>query len=389
MSVAVTGAPSVRRRPRAETRPLRVVDVTMFYGERSGGIRTYLEAKAAYAARTGHFEHHLVIPGKATGSAGAGRHEHRSLRLAASNGYRLPLGGAALQATLHELAPDVVLLHDPFWTPRGASRAAHDSGAAVIAVHHSSASLHAAGLPGPDAVYAPALRRWYRRAYLDVDAIMSVVDTRLDVRRPATLRLRLGLEPAFHPRPQIPRGDHVLYVGRLSREKGLRELLEAAAAAPEPWPLVLLGTGPIGDALRERARQLGLGKRVTFDPYVRDRDELAERFAGARCAVLPGAHETFGLAALEAAACATPVVTAETTPSAFLLGGHVDTFRAGDATDLLYAIERARRRLPDLPAATRLAARHAWERTFADELADLERLLGRRTAISRHDIGVR
>jgi alpha-1,6-mannosyltransferase len=137
---------------RAPPRRLRVVDVTMFYGERSGGIRTYLEAKAAFAARTGRFEHHLVVPGRATAHEAGGRHQHRSLRLAASNGYRLPLGGGGLQTTLQALAPDVVLLHDPFWTPRGASRAAHECGAAVIAVHHSSASLHAAGLPGPDAV---------------------------------------------------------------------------------------------------------------------------------------------------------------------------------------------------------------------------------------------
>lgn len=47
-----------------------------------------------------------MIPGKATTSDGLGRHEHRSLRVAASNGYRVPLGGAELQATLHELAPD-------------------------------------------------------------------------------------------------------------------------------------------------------------------------------------------------------------------------------------------------------------------------------------------
>lgn len=380
MSVAVTGQaqPPVRRLSgTAPRRRLRIVDVTMFYGERSGGIRTYLEAKAAFAARTGRFEHHLVIPGKTTVSDGGGRHEHRSLRLAASNGYRLPLGGSGLQATLYSLAPDVVLLHDPFWTPRLASRAAHERGAAVIAVHHSSASLHAAGLPGPDAVYARALRRWYRRAYLEADAIMSVVDPLLDTRRPATLRLRLGIEPAFRPRPEVQRGDHVLYVGRLSREKGLRELLEAAAAAAEPWPLVLLGTGPMGDALRERARQLGLEHRVTFEPYVHDRDELAARLAGARCTVLPGAHETFGLAALEAAACGTPVVTAQTTPSARLLGPAVDTFAPGDSFDLLRAIERARRRVPDLAAAAELAARHAWDSTFAAELDDLDHLLGR------------
>jgi alpha-1,6-mannosyltransferase len=300
----------------------------------------------------------------------------RSLRLAASNGYRLPLGGSGLHATLRALRPDVVLLNDPYWTPRLASRAAHEMGAAVIAVHHSSAALHAAGLPGPHGVYTRALRHWYRRAYLEVDAVMSVVDADVDARRPSTLRLRLGLDSAFHPRPAAPRGEHVLYVGRLSREKGLRELLEAAAAAREPWPLVLLGTGPAGDNLRERARQLGLGTRVRFAPYVKDRDELANAYAAASCVVLPGAHETFGLAALEAAACGASVVTATSTPSAALLDGFVETFRAEDAQDLLRAVERARARRPDRDAARALAARHGWDAALGAELADLKRLVG-------------
>ena len=56
-------AAALAARPRPRSRPrLRIADVTLFYGERSGGIRTYLEAKAAFAARTGAFEHHLVAP---------------------------------------------------------------------------------------------------------------------------------------------------------------------------------------------------------------------------------------------------------------------------------------------------------------------------------------
>src|SRR5262249_20945794 len=160
---------------------------------------------------------------------------------AASNGYRIPLGSAGLQGTLRALDPDVVLLHDPYWTPRLTCRQAHELGATVIAVHHSSVALHAAGLPGPHGVYTKALRRWYRRAYHDVDAVMSVVDPGEDTLRPCTLRLRLGLDPAFTTPDGVERGDHVLYVGRLSREKGLRELLDAAAASREPWELHLLG----------------------------------------------------------------------------------------------------------------------------------------------------
>jgi alpha-1,6-mannosyltransferase len=359
---------------------LKVVDVAMFYGERGGGIRSYLEAKAEFAARTGAFEHHMVVPGRVR-DRGAGstanRHEQPSLQLAASNGYRLPLGSSGLQATLRGLEPDVVLLHDPYWTPRLTSRAAHGVGATVIAVHHSSPALHAAGIPGPQRVYESALRRWYRRAYVEVDAVMSCVDTDSDSRRPSTLCLRLGLDHAFRPRSNPPRGDHVLYVGRLSREKGVRELLEAAAAARSPWPLHLIGTGPAGDALSERATALGLEGRVAFLPYLTDKRQLADEYAHASCVVLPGAHETFGLAALEAAACGASVVTAECTPSAALLDGFVETFKPNDHADLARAIDRARAHRPDPRAAAELAARHGWDAALTAELRDLQRLLGR------------
>jgi glycosyltransferase involved in cell wall biosynthesis len=96
--------------------------------------------------------------------------------------------------------------------------------------------------------------------------------------------------------------------------------------------------------------------------------------------VLPGVHETFGLVALEAAACGTPVVTAQTTPSAALLNGFIDTFRGGDSADLLRAIERARVRVPDPSAASALGAQHGWDKALAGELADLERLVFRSRA---------
>src|ERR1700739_59860 len=166
LATVAPGQPLVPASPYpSPARPLRIAEVTLFYGERSGGIRTYLEAKASFAARTGAFEHHLVVP-----------QELRSLRIVASNGYRVPLGSSGLCAALRELRPDAVLLHDPYWTPRLATRVAHEVGATVIAGPHSSVPLHAAGLPGPEGVYTKALQRWYRRAYRDVDAVMSVVD---------------------------------------------------------------------------------------------------------------------------------------------------------------------------------------------------------------------
>jgi alpha-1,6-mannosyltransferase len=353
---------------------LRVADVAMFYGERSGGIRTYIREKSEHAARTGAFEHHVIVPGRVERHE-AGWHELRALRVAASNGYRIPLGVGSLKHALRAIRPDLVLLHDPFWGSLGVAEEAREAGARVVAVHHASSQLNAAGLPGPSRLYARAFRSWIRRSYGGVDAVMSVVDPFPDSGRMAALPLRFGLDPAFRPGPALPPRRHVLYVGRLGREKGVFELLEAAARSSEPWRLHLVGTGPAGRAFEARAQRLGVRRRVLFLPYVKNPRRLARLYAEASCVVMPGHYETFGLVALEAAASGARVVACETAPSATLIGDVVETFAPDDVTGLLEAIERSRRKPADLPAAAKLSRRHSWPQAFEDELRDLKALL--------------
>ena len=369
------GARALSRTPSA-SRPdaLRVADVALFHGERSGGIRTYLEAKAVWAQRSGLIEHHVIVPGPAERHEG-GRHELPSLRLAASNGYRLPLGARALKQTLRELRPDVVALHDPYWRPLGVTQTAHDLGAKVIAVHHGTIALDAAGLPGPDLVWHPVLRSWMHRAYRDADAVMSAVDPRPDCGRGATIPLRFGIDPQFAPQPDVRRQDHVLYVGRLGREKGVVELLHAAARSQEPWELKLVGRGPIEQRLPRLAQNLGIADRVRMYPFISDRARLARWYASAKVVVMPGAHETFGLVGFEAAATGTPVVTCSTAPSAALMRKIVRTYEPGDIDGLLAAIEGARAARPSAAAGDALGRRCSWGAAFAAETLALERLV--------------
>jgi alpha-1,6-mannosyltransferase len=360
----------------AAERPDRLViaDVALLYGERSGGIRTYLDEKAKFAEETGAFEHHVIVPARRERHT-AGRHELRSLRLVASNGYRLPLGAGPVKDTLRAIRPHVVMLHDPFWRPLGVTTEAHRLGARVVAVHHASAAMNAAGVPGPDAVYLRLFRRVYRHAYEQVDAVMSVVDSRPDCGREATLPLRLGLHPAFRPAPAIRR-DHVLYAGRLAWEKGVFDLLEAAAISPRGWRLWLVGNGPARRAIRLRVSRLGLSSRVSFRAFTNDRFALARLYREAACVVMPGPHETFGLVALEAAASGARVVACHTAPSAKLAGDLVETFTPEDPEELARAIDRAVVREPSLGAAAELAERMAWKQVFAAEFDDLARMLG-------------
>jgi alpha-1,6-mannosyltransferase len=367
----VPAHPAKRSRLRAvPDTPLRVADVALFYGERSGGIRTYLDAKAEHAARTGEIEHHVLVPG-ARERHDHGRHELPSLRVVAANGYRIPLGAGALKETLRALRPDVVLLHDPFWWPVDVITCAREIGACTVAVHHGTSNLEAAALPGPSRVYAPLLRRWLRRSGRHVDAVMSNVDTMADFGRLATMPLR--------PRPDVRRGDHVLYVGRLSREKGVLDLLEAAARSEDPWPLRIVGSGPLEEALRTRVRKLGLSSRVSFRPHARDRVRLAHRYASARCVLMPGEHETFGLVALEAAACGTPVAACSTAPALHAIGTLGHGFVPGDPEDLDRAIAAARDAGvggTDFQEAAMIAWRHGWQRAFQAETSALRDLVG-------------
>jgi alpha-1,6-mannosyltransferase len=349
-----------------------ICDVAMFYAEQGGGIRTYLDEKARYAERTGAFEHHLVFPGRRQRTV-AGRHEVRSLRAEPANGYRVPLGAGALKETLRRIAPDFVILHDPFWRPAEVTRTAHRLGAKVIAVHHASPALQAAGIPGPDAVYLQLLKRVYRNAYEEVDAVMSAVDSRHDCGRSAALPLRFGLDPAFRPGPAQP-GRHLLYAGRLSLEKRVCDLLTAAAAAPWRPPVWLVGNGPARGALEQQAERLGIAGRVRFLPFEPERRRLAQLYRGAACVVAPGPHETFGLTVLEAAASGARVVACSCTPAAAVAGALVERFEPKDPRDLLRAVEASLGRERDAAAAAALAERHTWARVFDTELEGLRSL---------------
>lgn len=369
------------------SRPLRVIDVATFYGEKAGGIRTYLDAKQAWAQHEPGIEHTLVIPGLPERST-PGRVEVPSVRAVATNGYRVPLGWADLRRVLVDRRPDVVIAHDPFWAARGLPRLVAGTGIKTVCVHHGAVGHDARSIPGPFAFWQRTLSREFHRVYRDFDAVMSAIDTVPEFGLPATIPLRFGLDPAFSPEPGAPRerGEEVLYAGRMAAAKCVDDLLRAAALSDEPWPLRLIGVGPAKGRLERLAAELGLTERVRFEAFVDDRAELARRYRAASCVVLPGRWETFGLAAYEAAASGASVVCATSAGSLATIDGLAETFPAGPhggprsagaaqrARGLLAAIQRARRAQPDLERAAALAAASSWELALRAELTHLREL---------------
>ena len=103
-------------------------------------------------------------------------------------------------------------------------------------------------------------------------------------------------------------GSDFLYVGRLSREKGLPTLLKALEQVPRAR-LTVTGTGPEERALRQEAQRLG--SRVRFTGHL-SRDGLLKRVRESRAVVLPSEwYENAPIAALEALASGVPVIASE------------------------------------------------------------------------------
>src|SRR5207237_728222 len=112
-------------------------------------------------------------------------------------------------------------------------------------------------------------------------------------------------------------GPVLLFVGRIQRLKGA-DVAVRALADLEGYPtasLVIVGgpSGPDGERELSRLHDLvvdyDLGARVRFVP-AEPHDHLATYYRAADACLVPSRSESFGLVALEAAACGTPVVAA-------------------------------------------------------------------------------
>ena len=178
----------------------------------------------------------------------------------------------------------------------------------------------------------------------------------------------------------------LVFAGRVQPLKGPDIVLKAAARLIEADPelaktlkVVLVG-GPSGraqradpDRMRELATALGIDDVVRFEPPC-PQSELAEWYRAATVVLAPSHSESFGLVALEAQACGTPVVAASvgglrTVVRDGYSGVLVDSHDPADWARVIRQLVSAPRRLRALSAgALRHASGFGWSATV-DRLA--------------------
>jgi alpha-1,6-mannosyltransferase len=368
---------------------MRIVQVANFYGPRSGGLRTALaQLGAGYTAR-GH-EVVRIVPGPREGRevlpGGVLRLTVAAPTLPGTGGYRV-VDPWRVQRLLARLRPDVVEVSDRL-TLRGLGRWAARRGIRSVAISHERLDrlLGQVGLP------AATARRLADRANAATAGGYDVVvcTTRFAeqefarIAAPNVMRVPLGVDlDTFTPARRDERlraqlapagGPLVVHCGRLSVEKHVERSVDAVAGlvrAGTPVSLVIAGDGPRRDALRRRAR----GLPVTFLGFLGERHRVARLLASADVSLAPGPHETFGLAALEALACGTPVVASASSALAEIVRPDCGALAADTAAAFTAAVDRVLRgeRPPQRRAARGVAEQYPWSASVDGMLAVLDR----------------
>jgi starch synthase len=172
------------------------------------------------------------------------------------------------------------------------------------------------GLEGADAIVAVsgAMRDDILRTYPAIEPQrVTVVHNGID-----TEEFRPDPETGFlSPLGIDPDAPSVVFVGRVTRQKGLTYLLDAARTLDPAVQLVLCAGAPetaeLGAEILERVESLRTaGHRVVWIEEMLPRPELIQVVSHATVFVCPSVYEPLGIVNLEAMACERPVVASRT-----------------------------------------------------------------------------
>lgn len=350
-----------------------LVDTTMMYGPRSGGVRRYLVEKQAWLAKSlPGVRHTLVVPGSSTGICAPGTMTISAMPMPFSDGYRMPTSPWRWADAIRQLEPSLIEVGDMFVPGYGSLAAGAALGVPVVGFCHTDPAmlamrhfgrwaerptreLWAATFRRFDHVIAPSRYMAARLEHAGVDNVsIQPLGVNTDTFHPCRadkggLRGELGL----------PLSTRLLiFAGRPAREKNISSMISAVQRLGPPYHLILVGAG----------KSIVESTQVSCLDFENNSLSLARLLASADAFLHANDREIFGLSILEAMAAGTPVICTAAGGASELVDDYVgQVATSASPTDLSEAIEALFTRDLDVLSARarrRVEKHYDWNDSF-------------------------
>lgn len=297
------------------------------------------------------------------------------------HGQHVMSGPAAIEAAGRAGVPAVCTVRD-YWPVCYWSTLIHDLASRSLCPACTPSMMHTCIRPRAGALWplarplVPYMRgnlQRKRTALARADVVVAVgsaIARDLRERAPELRQTRVEVIPnpvdlaavrAAAAGPPPLAGPYAVYVGKLAENKGAAFLVPAVQAARLPWPLVVVGDGPLRGEVEAQARSAGLDARFLG---WRPREEALAALAGAALVIFPShGPESLSRVLLEAGALGVPAAAMDTGGTRDIIEHDVTGLLSGTPEELGVHVARLAAD-PDLRRRLGTAARAHVERTF-------------------------
>jgi len=296
-----------------------IVHLANFFGPQSGGIKTCARELAKSYAILGH-NTHIIVPGERDLTTDDGTvvfHEVASPVVPKSGGYRVILRRKHVERILERIQPDAIELSDRT-TLLPISIWAETRGIPITIIAHERLDgvIHSFFPSMTGVGTADRLNRLAAKHGTSLVCTTNYAGQEFDRIGIDYTKVALGVDlETFTPdkanvqwREKFDAEVLVMLCSRLSSEKRpdfAIDVLESLMKSGVKAHLLVAGAGPLERSIASKLKYLP----ATMLGFLDGRADVAQALASSDVVIAPGPIETFGLAALEALACGTPVIS--------------------------------------------------------------------------------
>ncbi len=292
---------------------MKIIDITPYYHEKSGGIKTYLEYKIKYLEQKSDIEHILIIPSKENDCFVKGKTKVFTIKsppIPLSGGYRYFINFEKIKEIIIKENPDILEIGGAYFLGALLSKLKKELNLTISTFYHSSFILDSKKIS----------KTFFKKAFKNIDIIIvpsSHIKRELSFLLDKEIHvINLGIDKEvfnLNKDPSLERKligldekkIQILYVGRISKEKNIKKLIEVLDKLNEDrFQINIVGDGPLFTKVLKWSSKK---KNVKLFGYISDKNLLSKVYRACDIFVSFSKTETFCITFLEAQSCGLPV----------------------------------------------------------------------------------